>query len=180
MTHFYMTELSELHSKHGVTVVFYDQIGCGNSTRLPERRNDHAFWTVELFIAEFENLTAHLGITEFDLLGHSWGGMLGADYATRQPKGLRHLVISNSPASIELWIKSCNERRTELPREIDETLDKYEKAQDYDAKPYQDAVVSFYQRFVCRKAGENGAPFTPPLMKTLELLEADNTVYYTM
>lgn len=179
-THAYLTDLSLLHTRHGVTIIFYDQIGCGNSTRLKHRRLDTAFWTVELFIAEFENLASHLGISEFDILGHSWGGMLGADYATRQPRGLKRLILSNSPASMNLWVTSCNEWRTLLPRDIDETLEKYERAQDYDAQPYQDAVLEFYKRHMCRKAGEAGKPFPPPVMKMLALLDEDNTVYYTM
>lgn len=50
----------------------YDQIGCGRSTDLPEKLGDEAFWSVELFVAELDNLG--LRETGFHLLGQSWGG----------------------------------------------------------------------------------------------------------
>ena len=186
MTHTYLTYLVHLHTAHNRTVVFYDQMGCGNSTHFKARRLDTAFWTVELFVAELNNLVAHLGLSEFDLLGNSWGGMLGAEYAIRRnandpSRGLKRLILANSPASMKLWVSSCNEWRAMLPRDIDETLEKYEKAQDYDAEPYKAAVLEFYKRHVCRVQHPDGLqPFPDPLMKTMKLLEEDDTVYFTM
>lgn len=185
-THTYLTDLAQFHKAHDRTVIFYDQIGCGNSTHLKERRLDTDFWTVELFIAELNNLIAHLGVTEFDLLGHSWGGMLGADYAIRQnqndeSRGLKRLIISNSPASMKLWVTSCDELRALLPRDIDETLEKYEKAQDYDAEPYKAAALEFLKRHMCMARHPDGVqPFPDPLMKSFGMLEEDDTVYFTM
>lgn len=80
----------------------YDQLGCGRSTHLPHLRGNTDFWTVDLFLRELENLVEKLGVEDYDLLGQSWGGMLGSEHAIRQPKGLKKLIISNSPASMEL------------------------------------------------------------------------------
>lgn len=185
-THVYLQALSRLHNHNNLTIVFYDQVGCGNSTRFKEKRLDTSVWTVELFVAELNNLIEHLKITDFDLLGHSWGGMLGADYAIRQnnsdaSKGLKRLVISNSPASMKLWVMSCDEWRAKLPRDIDETLEKYEKAHDYTAPEYEAAVIEFYKRHVCLKRNANGTdPFPDEVMKMMTALEEDNTVYFTM
>lgn len=185
-THLYLTDLVHLNKAHGRTIILYDQVGCGNSTRFKEKRLNTKFWTVELFVAELNNLLSHLKLTEFDILGHSWGGMLGAEYAIRQndndpSRGLKRLVISNSPASMRLWITSCDEWRALLPREVDETLEKYEKAQDYDAKPYKDAVLEFYKLHVCRARHPDGVqPFPDPVMRMEAALEEDNTVYFTM
>ena len=166
--------------------MLYDQVGCGRSTRFKDKRLDTSFWTVQLFVDELNNLVTHLGISEFDVLGQSWGVMLGAVYANRQndsdpSRGLKHLIISNSPASMKLWIEACGQCRQELPRDVDETLDKYEKAQDYDAQEYKDAVLEFYKLFVCRAKHPDGKqPFPDPFMNTEHALEEDNTVYFTM
>jgi pimeloyl-ACP methyl ester carboxylesterase len=78
----------------------YDQIGCGRSTRLPEKLGDGSFWTIDLFLAELENLLSHLEIQDdYDLLGQSWGGCLASELAVRQPKGLKKLILANSLAS---------------------------------------------------------------------------------
>lgn len=64
-----------------------------------------------------------LGKTEkeegYDVLGHSWGGMLAMRWvARRQPKGLKKLVVSNSPASMELFVKGALKLREKLPEDI--------------------------------------------------------------
>ena len=118
MCHDYLLPIADL-AVGGRPVVFYDQLGGGRSTHLSERNGDTAFWTVQLFIDELHNLLDHLGIHDcYDILGQSWGGMLGAEYATTRPKGLRRLVISNSPASMKLWVETANRLRLELPKDV--------------------------------------------------------------
>ncbi|EXJ80075.1 hypothetical protein A1O3_08361 [Capronia epimyces CBS 606.96] len=100
MAHNYLLSISALAERpeYGIPVVFYDQIGSGRSTHLREKRLDEAFWKHELFIAELDN---PLGIADdFDLLGQSWGAMLGAIFAIRGHRGLRRLIISNSPLTL--------------------------------------------------------------------------------
>jgi pimeloyl-ACP methyl ester carboxylesterase len=55
---------------HGIPVIMYDQLGCGNSTHLQEKNGDGTFWTISLFLSELDNLLRHLGIQdEYYLLG---------------------------------------------------------------------------------------------------------------
>jgi pimeloyl-ACP methyl ester carboxylesterase len=78
----------------------YDQLGCGRSTHLPEKKGDVDFWTVKLFLRELDNLLSHLGIqNNYDLYGHSWGGNLASEHAVCQPEGLNKLIIANAPSS---------------------------------------------------------------------------------
>jgi pimeloyl-ACP methyl ester carboxylesterase len=65
-------------------------------------------------IDELENLLQYFGIEDgFDLLGHSWGGVLSAEFAVRRkPRGLRHLVLISSMSSMAVnnasWDKLLN------------------------------------------------------------------------
>jgi pimeloyl-ACP methyl ester carboxylesterase len=62
-----------------IPVILYDQLGTGRSTHLPEKLGDASFWTTQLFLDELDNLLIHFKINnDYDLLGHSWGGMLAA------------------------------------------------------------------------------------------------------
>ena len=73
MSHQYMRNCSLLSTDYGIPVVLYDQLGCGKSTHLREKRLDTDFWTPELFMAELDNLVKYLGIDDdFDILGQSW------------------------------------------------------------------------------------------------------------
>ncbi len=119
VVHKYLLSLADLVGTHSIPVVLYDQLGNGNSTHLPEKNGDTSFWTDDLFINQLEHLLQHLGIWDsFDLLGHSWGGMLGARFATRHPAGLKRLIVANSPASMHLWVEAANRLRLQLPEEV--------------------------------------------------------------
>jgi pimeloyl-ACP methyl ester carboxylesterase len=89
----YMRPFSLLAVDYGVPVILYDQLGCGKSSLLREKKGDKAFWTVDLFVAELRNLIdvlmplhddGEIGVTAFDLLGHSWGGQVAARFAARE------------------------------------------------------------------------------------------------
>ena len=154
-------------------VIHYDQIGNGRSTHLREAPAD--FWTVDLFLAELDNLLAHLGIGgRYHLLGQSWGGMLGAEHAVRRPAGLVSLVLADSPASMETWVAEANRLRAALPAEVQATLVAHEAAGTTDSAEYQAAVRVFYDRHLCR------VPWPPEVARTFAAMAEDPTVYGTM
>lgn len=158
----------------GRAVIHYDQIGCGNSTLLPDKGGD--FWTVQLFVDELENLIDHLGQRRgFHVLGQSWGGMLGAEYGTRRPKGLKSLTIANSPASMALWASEAMRLRRDMPQDIQDTLSKHEKTGSYSHPDYQAASMWVYERHVCRVV-----PFPPEVTATFEQIARNPTVYNVM
>ena len=92
----YLKPLSLLHRETGIPVLCYDQIGSGNSTHLPHKKDDTEFWTFDLFIAELRNFISHLKIGTCDLFGHSCGGMLAAKYTLTLPRRLRKLLLASS------------------------------------------------------------------------------------
>ncbi|MFC0433984.1 proline iminopeptidase-family hydrolase [Kutzneria buriramensis] len=171
-THDYLLRLTSLAGDRAV--VHYDQLGNGRSTHLPDAPAD--FWTVELFLAELDNLLRTLGIADrYALLGQSWGGMLAAEHAVRRPAGLRGLVIANSPASMRLWSAAADRLRAELPPDVEKTLRAHEADGTTDSQEYKDAVDVFYERHLCRVV-----PMPDEVAATFEALDADPTVYHAM
>ncbi|KAA1473445.1 alpha/beta-hydrolase, partial [Dentipellis sp. KUC8613] len=105
LLHDYLTPLADLaHHTPSRPVLFYDQLGSARSTHLPSKLR--AFWTLDLFVPELANVLAHFdiaGAVPFDLLGHSWGAILGAEFVVRhQPAGLRHLMLANGLANSQI------------------------------------------------------------------------------
>ncbi len=49
---------------------------------------------MERFREEVEQVRAALGLDQFYLYGHSWGGMLAIEYALKYQRHLKALVIS--------------------------------------------------------------------------------------
>jgi L-proline amide hydrolase len=172
-THHYTLRIAGLAAQ-GRPVIHYDQLGNGQSTHLPDAGDD--FWTVDLFLDELDSLLAGLGIAGgYHLLGQSWGGMLAAEHAVRQPSGLKSLVIANSPASMQVWLAEANRLRSELPPNVQKTLLEHEAAGTTEHPNYRIAGLVFNERHVCRVV-----PNPPEVEATFAALEADPTVYHSM
>ncbi len=173
MAHDYVRNIAELAGETGRTVIHYDQIGCGNSTHLPDAPAD--FWTPALFVEEFHTVQEALGIGQYHLLGQSWGGMLAAEIAVLRPPGLASVAICNSPASMELWMAGCAQLVAALPPEIRDALTRHEEAGTVTDPEYLAATDEFYKRHLCRVV-----PMPQDLVDTIEQMEAEPTVYHTM
>lgn len=172
-THDYLLAIADV-ARSGRPVVHYDQLGAGRSTHLPDRGGD--FWTVELFLDELDTLLASLGIDDrYHLLGQSWGGMLGAEHAIRRPKGLRSLVLSNSPASMALWASEAKRLRALLAPEVESALDRHEADGTTTDPEYLTATAVYYDEHVCRVV-----PNPPEVLRTTQYMDEDSTVYHTM
>jgi L-proline amide hydrolase len=173
-THDYVDSFKDIADLDGRAVIHYDQLGNGNSTRLPDKGPD--FWTVELFLAELDTLLKALGIQDrYAFLGQSWGGMLGAEHAVRRPAGLKALTIANSPASLRTWVEEANRLRRELPQDVQDTLTRHEEAGTITDPEYVAASRVFYDRHVCRVV-----PWPPEVARTFAIMDEDNTVYRNM
>jgi len=171
----YVSSVKDLAPLRGIPIVFYDQVGGGKSTRLREKDGDVDFWTVQLFVDEFHNLVKHLGIKEYDILGHSWGGMLGMEIAIRHPEGLRRLVLSSGPASMVLWEEVTGKLLETMPEDVQQTIRKHERAGTFDSPEYQEAMQEFNKRYLCRLD-----PLPAEVKESFDDMDKDPTVYRTM
>jgi L-proline amide hydrolase len=170
--HDYTEPIAEL-SRFGRGCVLYDQVGCGQSSHLPDAPAD--FWTVQLFKDELVDLTRHLGIAErYAVVGQSWGGMLAMEHALDHPEGLRAIVVADSPASIPLWVEEANRLRADLPPDVQATLTEHERAGTTSSPEYEQAVRVYYDRHLCR------VPWPDYVARSFAQMDEDPTVYHTM
>src|SRR3712207_6004467 len=148
MPHDYLEPLEKL-ADTGRPIVFYDQLGCGNS----DQPHDPSLWTVELFLGELATVRQErqeLGLEDIHLLGHSWGGMLAMEYALTQPVGIASLILASSTPSIPQFAAEASRLREELPQEVKETLRHHEEAGTTDEPAYGEAMMVLFQRHACR------------------------------
>lgn len=173
MAHNYCLAMADL-AADGRAVIHYDQLGCGNSTHLPDRGAD--FWTVELFVRELRNLVDALGVgNRFHLLGQSWGGMLSPEFMVADGNGVLSLTICDSPASMPLWLDAAATLRAELPADVQKTLQHHEDDGTTDSTSYKEAVEVFNAKHVCRIQ-----PLPQDVKDSFDQADADPTVYHTM
>jgi L-proline amide hydrolase len=169
-THDYLTPIGKL-SEQGRRVIFYDQLGAGNS----DHPDNPEMWTVELYVEELGVVREKLGLKDVHILGQSWGGQLALEYILTKPTGVRSLILADSLADMDQWVSEANRLRSELPKKTQDVLDKHERDGTIDALEYEEATMEFYRRHVCR------LPKWPPeLNKTFEKFSAHPQVYNTM
>jgi len=89
---------------HSYQSIFYDQRGNGKS--LLETIDETTF-TTELLIEDLEALCQALGLSQLNIIGHSWGGLLGMYYTSKYPQHVKRLILVDAaPVNTELLIKS--------------------------------------------------------------------------
>lgn len=169
-THDYLESVEALAGT-GRRVILYDQLGCGKSATPP----NPAAWTVELYVEEVGAVRRALGLDRVHVLGQSWGGMLGMEYALTQPEGLASLIVADSPASMRQWVAEANRLRAELPPGVQRTLLQHEEAGTTDDPAYEEAMLVFYRRHVCRVD-----PWPEYVQRAFANIEANPEVYHTM
>lgn len=160
-THFYLEPYEAMADAYGRQLVFYDQIGCGNST-IPHQDDD--FYNYELWMDELDVVRDALGLDHIHLFGHSWGGQLAMLYALRDQRGIESMVVAASPSNIATWVLEARRLVGYLPPEMQEALWRAEDSGQYDAPDAQAAYNEYYRRHV---TGEY--PYPPCIQKAFDL-----------
>lgn len=165
-------------AQSGQPVILYDQVGCGKSTRFPQTRLDNTVWTPKLFVDELENLLKGLGVTTFDLYGHSWGALLGATIAVTEAPfvgHLRRLILASGLSCSSMWGAAQRTLLKKMPQWVQDAIEKGEQDEDYQSEAYQNAVGEYYNRHLCR-----ASPWPKALNDAFAEVAKDDTVYLTM
>ena len=144
-THDYILPLADM-AEAGYRVVFYDQLGCGNS----EVPKNITLFTVEYAVEEVEAVRKTLGLGKVNLVGSSWGGMLTLAYALKYQKNLKCIVTIGGLANVPLATAEMERMKNQLPQETLAIMKKYEDEGDFENPEYQKAVQAFYNRHLCR------------------------------
>ena len=142
-THEYFECFDSYFPKEGIEYYYYDQLGSAFS----DNPNDTSLWTINRFVEEVEMVRIALGLdsSNFFLLGHSWGGILGIEYALKYQKNLKGLIISNMVPSIPEYIKYANEvLGPQLPKDVLMQIRSFESKGEYTNPAYLKLIEQYY------------------------------------
>ena len=149
-THEYFEALESHLAAKGIEFIYYDQLGSAYSDQPAEP----SLWTIDRFVDEVEQVRVALGLDKdnFYLLGHSWGGILAAEYALRHGEHLKGLIISNMMMSIPDYNRYAE---TVLAKQMDPALvaevSAIEARGDYENPRYMEILIpNFYHKHICR------------------------------
>ncbi len=146
-SHEYLEAMESFLPAAGIEMYYYDQLGCNNS----DQPDDPSLWTLPRYLQEVEEVRRGLGLDQFVLYGHSWGGILAMEYALHYQQHLRGLVISNMTAGIQSYLKRTAALKLQLDPATLAQLEKLEANQDYDSPAYEEIMMEkLYPKMLCR------------------------------
>ena len=168
--HEYFQAIESFFPKESIEFYYYDQLG----SEFSDKPKDESLWTIERFVDEVEQVRQALKLNSenFIILGHSWGGILGIEYALKYQKNLKALIISNMVPSIPDYIDYANNvLAPKLDPEVLKKIRKYESAEDYTNPEYLSLIENhYYPKHVLRMPLEN---WPNPVLRSLTKLNYD-------
>jgi len=141
--HEYFQAIDSYFPKESIEYYYYDQLGSSFS----DKPKDQSLWTIDRFVDEVEQVRLALGLDEnnFIILGHSWGGILGLEYALKHQNRMKALIISNMVPSIPDYIKYANDvLAPKLDPSVLKKIREYENAGHYTNNEYLGLIEEHY------------------------------------
>jgi proline iminopeptidase len=147
LSHDYMDCFADFLPQAGFEMYFYDQLGCGRSARPDEP----SLWTLARYLDEVEEVRSALMIDRMVLVGHSWGGILGLEYALRHPHRLQGFVLSSMTASFADFGAYAEQLKSRLPADVKSQLKTLEREGQSAGQAY-DVIIQreLYPQYICR------------------------------
>lgn len=168
LPHDYLEPLVDLTST-GRRVIFYDQLGCGNSDRL----DDPTAYTPDLFVDELAAIRHALGLERVHLHAHSYGGVTALNYMLTQPSGVLSLTLADTFSSVPALVAGWHSLLAPLPAVVQQTILDYQERGIRDDQEAEEAFQTYFvRRHVLR------GPMTPGLARTFQKMGGE--VYATM
>jgi len=142
----YLRESHEALIEHGLKLVTWDQLGCGES----DRPTDPALWTLDRFVAEMETVRSVLGLGVVDVLGQSWGGVLALEYLLRYPDNAASFIAADTAFDLARMQRGFDRKKDALGAETVTMMARHEAEGTTGHPEYQAAVTLLMYRHVCR------------------------------
>ncbi len=150
MTHEYMECFQTFFQREGFEFYEYDQLGSYYS----DQPKDSSLWTTERFVEEVEQVRKAIGAdsSNFYIVGNSWGGILGMEYALKYQQHMKGLVVANMMASAPEYGNYAKEvLAPQMDPAVLAEIRALEEKGDFGNPRYMELLIpNFYSRHICR------------------------------
>lgn len=148
-THEYFEAFDSYFPGASIEYYYYDQLGSAYS----DQPDEPSLWEIPRFVEEVEQVRKALGLTNknFYVLGHSWGGILAAEYALKYGQNLKGMIISNMMMSIPAYNEYAE--KVLMPQMDQKALAeilKMEKEGKTKEPRYMELLTPYYEAHVLR------------------------------
>ena len=153
--HQYFKGFESYFPSEEIEFYYYDQLG----STLSDNPQIEELWSIEHYVEEVEQVRKALGLNKdnFIVLGHSWGGILGIEYALKYQKNLKALIVSNMVPSVPDYNSYAkNILSLKLDPEVLKEIRVYEAVEDYTNERYLKLIHdNYYPKHVLRIPAED-------------------------
>jgi proline-specific peptidase len=108
-------------------VIFYDQLGCGRSSRIAEKEA----YSIDTMVDDLKSLISHWKVKKYHLFGHSFGGILIFEYLkvgeAEVCTACLSVILSSTPTETALVVEESKRLLSELNEEEANTDDSMKK-----------------------------------------------------
>lgn len=150
MTHEYMECFESFFPKEGFEFYEYDQLGSYYS----DQPTDSSLWTTGRFVEEVEQVRKAIGADQnnFYVLGNSWGGILGMEYALKYQQNMKGLIVANMVASAPEYGRYADEvLAKQMDPKVLAEIRALEEKNDFANPRYMELLLPhFYKQHLCR------------------------------
>ena len=174
LSHEYMECMESFLPKEGIEFIYYDQLGTGFS----DNPNDTTMWDLPRYVEEVEQVRVALNLNKdnFYILGHSWGGILGMQYALKYQQNMRGLIISNMMASCPEYVKYSKLLEKQMNPQVLSEIKAIESKKEYTNPRYMELLMNnFYNEHILRMPINQW-----PEPVTRSMSKSNSSLYITM
>jgi len=100
-------------------LVYFDGLGRGKS----ELAKKSSEYTIDRDVEDLEGLRKAMGFDEINILGHSYGSVVGQAYAIKYPNNIKHLIVANGFHSFLMWQANDDNSNHEIKTNYPEVWD---------------------------------------------------------
>jgi proline iminopeptidase len=151
-THEYLEAFDSYFPGASIEYYYYDQLGSAYS----DQPDDPSLVDLPRFVDEVEQVRKALGLDRknFFLLGHSWGGILAAEYALKYPQNLKGVIISNMMMSIPAYNQYAEKvLMPQMDQKALAEIKQLEAEKKYEDPRYMDLLLpNYYLHHILRMA----------------------------
>lgn len=100
-------------------LIYFDGFGRGKSDLAKNKKE----YTLDRDVEDLEGLRKAMGLNKINILGHSYGSVVGQAYAIKYPQNVKHLIIANGFHSFLMWQANDDNSNHEIKTNYPEVWD---------------------------------------------------------
>ncbi|WP_224491262.1 proline iminopeptidase-family hydrolase [Robertkochia flava] len=125
------------------SIILFDQLGTGRSGY----HTDTTLMKVEKFVEQVYELKKSLNLTDYYLMGHSWGAALELEYFEKYPEGVKGIIFSSPYLSTPVWEADADTLIATLPDSIQTMIREAEAINNFNTPQYRTADSVYWSKF---------------------------------